>query len=95
MQGVPLSATATGDATISFQFDTLLISKAANPDSHTPEGIMRRQPRLILRNATGFTESADSWIVAQPEGISDPICKQFLVQRRLQKGNHASFRLPR
>lgn len=33
---------------------------------------MRRQPRLILRNATGFTESANSWIVAQPEGILGP-----------------------
>ena len=33
---------------------------------------MWRQPRLILRNATGFTESADSWIVAQPEGILGP-----------------------
>jgi hypothetical protein len=37
------------DATISFQFDTLVISKAANPDSHTPEGIMWRQPRLDRR----------------------------------------------
>jgi len=66
------------DATISFQFDTLVISKAANPDSHTPEGIMWRQPRLILRNATGFTESANSWIVAQPEGILRPNMKTVL-----------------
>jgi len=38
--------TATGDAKISFQFDTPVISKAANPDSHTPEGIMWRQPKI-------------------------------------------------
>jgi hypothetical protein len=30
---------------------------------------MWRQTRLILRNATGSTESANSWIVAHPEGI--------------------------
>ena len=64
--------TATGGAKISFQFDTLVISKAANPHSHKPEGIMWRQPRLIRRNATGFTESANSWIAAQPERILRP-----------------------
>jgi hypothetical protein len=33
---------------------------------------MWRQPRLTLRNATGFTESANSGIVAQQEGILGP-----------------------
>jgi hypothetical protein len=55
---------------------------------------MWRQPGLIMRNATGFTESASSWIVAQPEGILGPNMQTVLGTAPLQKRNQASFRLP-
>ena len=70
------------------------ISRAANPDSYKPEGIMWRQPGLIMRNAAGFTESGNSWIVAQPEGILGPNMQTVLGTAPLQKRNQASFRLP-
>jgi|SRR4029077_3869159 len=69
-----------GGAKILFQFDMLVISKAANADSYTPEG-----------------SCAAAKIGSSPnrKEFSDPIGKQFLVQRRLQKRNQATVRLPR
>jgi len=63
--------------------------------SPKPEGIMWRQTRLILRNATGFTESANSWVVAHPEGILGPNKQTVLGTAPVAERNQASFRLPR